>query len=79
MIRPSIASAGRRARAALSGVLAFLAAGWLLAAAAPAHAQAQVNDPAPDFTFTNLLPGPATVTLSEFRGSVVVLTAFAYW
>jgi hypothetical protein len=60
------------------GLLALLG-GFELIAAPAVRAQAQVNDVAPDFTFTNLLPGPATVTLSDYRGSVVVLSAFAYW
>lgn len=70
----------RRLRRGLPALAAPLLAGILfLAPARPVGAQAQVNDVAPDFTFTNLLPGPTTVTLSDYRGSVVVLTTFAYW
>lgn len=44
-----------------------------------ARAQADAGQPAPDFTITNVLGTPATATLSDHRGSVVVIAFFAYW
>jgi hypothetical protein len=62
----------------LFATLAFLGA-LNLAGAPRAAAQATVGDPAPDFTITNVLGDPPTARLSDFRGSVVVFAAFAYW
>ena len=43
------------------------------------RANGEVGTVAPDFTITNLLAGPTSVTLSQYAGSVVVLAFFAEW
>ena len=57
----------------------LLAVALMAGTACAAHAQADPGDPAPDFTITNVLGTPATATLSDHRGSVVVIAFFAYW
>lgn len=44
-----------------------------------ARAAGEVGSMAPNFTMTNLLAGPSTVTLSDYAGSVVCVAFFAEW
>jgi len=44
-----------------------------------ARAAGEVGSVAPNFTVTNLLAGPTTVTLSDYADSVVCISFFAEW
>lgn len=67
--------AAARSLTLLAAVLAVMT----ILAPRPARAAGEVGTVAPDFTFTNLLAGPTTVSLSQYAGSVVVIAFVAYW
>ena len=70
-----------RAAPSIPRPLAFVMLVCALLAFPPPAARAggEVGSVAPNFTLNNVLPGPTTVTLGQYAGSVVVIAFFAEW